>query len=109
MLFCSFELHDVDDEIDVFNSSLCNCDVCACETANELFVKLEQSKALPTLSSFVNFGYAGFGEDFDFTKKDQKPQATLPIISFDKKVFLAPADKAKFDGYLTLLIGMLSV
>jgi outer membrane protein TolC len=42
------------------------------ETANELFVKLEQSKALPTLKSFVNFGYAGFGENFDFMKKDQK-------------------------------------
>ena len=42
------------------------------ERANELLVKLEQSKALPTLSSFLNFGYAGFGEDFDFTKKEQK-------------------------------------
>jgi len=42
------------------------------ERANELLVKLEQSKALPTLSSFLNFGYAGFGENFDFTKKEQK-------------------------------------
>lgn len=42
------------------------------EKSNELFVKLEQSKALPTLSSFVNFGYAGFGQNFDFLKKEQK-------------------------------------
>jgi len=42
------------------------------EKSNELLMKLEQSKALPTLSSFVNFGYAGFAEDFDFLKKKQK-------------------------------------
>mgnify|MGYP000876317035 FL=1 len=42
------------------------------EKSNELLVKLEQSKALPSLSSFINFGYAGFGENFNFTKKDQK-------------------------------------
>ncbi len=42
------------------------------ERSNELLMKLEQSKALPTLKSFVNFGYAGFGENFDFLKKEQK-------------------------------------
>ena len=42
------------------------------EKATELLLKLEQSKALPTLSSFVNFGYAGFGQEFDFIKKEQK-------------------------------------
>ncbi|MDO9274379.1 MAG: TolC family protein, partial [Lutibacter sp.] len=42
------------------------------EKANELFVKLEQSRALPTLKSFVNFGYAGYGQEFDFMKKEQK-------------------------------------
>ncbi len=42
------------------------------EKASELLLKLEQSKALPTLSSFVNFGYAGFAQEFDFAKKDQK-------------------------------------
>lgn len=42
------------------------------ERANELFVKLEQSRALPSLSSFVNLGYVGFGQNFDFTKKEQK-------------------------------------
>ena len=42
------------------------------ERANELLVKLQQSKALPTLSSFLNFSYAGYGEQFNFLKKDQK-------------------------------------
>ncbi len=42
------------------------------ERSNELLMKLEQSKALPTLKSFVNFGYVGFGENFDFLKNDQK-------------------------------------
>ena len=42
------------------------------EKSNDLLVKLEQSKALPTLKSFVNFGYSGFAEDFDFLKKEQK-------------------------------------
>lgn len=42
------------------------------EKANELLVKLEQSRALPTLSSFVNLGYASFGQEFDFFKKEQK-------------------------------------
>jgi outer membrane protein TolC len=42
------------------------------EKANELLVKLEQSKALPSLSSFINFGYAGYGQSFDFAKKEQQ-------------------------------------
>jgi outer membrane protein TolC len=42
------------------------------EKSNELLVKLEQSKALPSLNSFVNFGYAGNGNQFDFLKKQQK-------------------------------------
>jgi outer membrane protein TolC len=42
------------------------------EKSNELLVKLEQSKALPSLSSFVNFDYGGFGNNFDFFKKEQQ-------------------------------------
>jgi outer membrane protein len=34
--------------------------------------KLQKSKALPTLSSNLNFGYNAFGEDFDFYYKNQK-------------------------------------
>ena len=42
------------------------------ERGNSLLVKLEQSKALPTLKSFVNFGYVGYGEQFNFFKKEQQ-------------------------------------
>ncbi|MGV6844909.1 MAG: TolC family protein [Lutibacter sp.] len=42
------------------------------EKSNELLVKLEQSKALPSISSFVNFAYSGYGDNFDFLKKQQK-------------------------------------
>jgi outer membrane protein TolC len=42
------------------------------EKSNELLVKLEQSRALPSLSSFVNFDYGGFGNNFDFFKKEQQ-------------------------------------
>ncbi|AMC11599.1 transporter [Lutibacter profundi] len=42
------------------------------EKSNELLVKLEQSKALPSLSSFVNFDYGGFGNNFNFLNKEQR-------------------------------------
>ena len=40
--------------------------------SKELLLKLEKSKALPTLSTFLNGGYSAFGNDFNFTNKDQK-------------------------------------
>ena len=40
--------------------------------AKELMLKLEKSKALPTLSTFINGGYSGYGDDFKFTSKEQK-------------------------------------
>lgn len=40
--------------------------------SKELLLKLEKSKALPRLSSFVNFGYAGNNDSFDFLKREQK-------------------------------------
>ncbi|PCH50856.1 MAG: transporter [Flavobacteriaceae bacterium] len=42
------------------------------EKSNELLVKLEQSKALPTISSFINFDYSGYGTNFNFLKKEQQ-------------------------------------
>jgi outer membrane protein TolC len=39
---------------------------------NELLLKLEKSKALPTLSAFVNGGYSGNANRFDFLKKSQQ-------------------------------------
>lgn len=58
------------------------------EKSNELLMKLEQSKALPSLSSFVNFGYAGFGENFDFLKKEQQWfDSSLLGISLEIPIF----------------------
>ena len=42
------------------------------KTSKELLLKLEKSKALPTLSTFINGGYSAFGDEFNFTSKDQK-------------------------------------
>lgn len=66
------------------------------ETANELLVKLEQSRALPTLKSFVNFGYAGYGQEFDFTKKKQKWfDSSMLGVSLDIPIFSSLARSSR--------------
>ncbi len=40
--------------------------------SKELLLKLEKSKALPSLSAFVNGGYSAFSDSFTFTDSDQK-------------------------------------
>lgn len=40
--------------------------------SKELLLKLERSKALPTLDAFLNGGYSGFGNEFNFAQKEQK-------------------------------------
>lgn len=40
--------------------------------AAEIFVKLEKSKALPSLTGFVNYGFQGFSETFTFFNQDQE-------------------------------------
>ncbi|MEZ4853279.1 TolC family protein [Flavobacterium sp.] len=40
--------------------------------SNELLVKLEKSKYLPSLGAQVNFGYNSFSNDFSFLQSDQK-------------------------------------
>ncbi len=42
------------------------------KTAKELLLKLEKSKALPTLNAFVNGSYTGNSEKFTFTNNSQK-------------------------------------
>lgn len=42
------------------------------EESNRLLLKLEKSKALPSLSANVNFGYNAFGNEFQFFNQDQK-------------------------------------
>jgi len=40
--------------------------------SKELLLKLEKTKALPSLSAFINGGYAGNNEQFDFLNKEQQ-------------------------------------
>lgn len=39
--------------------------------SKELLLKLEKSKALPTLNAFINGGYSAFSDSFSFAHKDQ--------------------------------------
>ncbi len=41
------------------------------KVSKELLLKLERSKALPTLNGFLNGGYSAFSDDFDFLDKEQ--------------------------------------
>ncbi len=66
------------------------------EKSNELLVKLEQSRALPSLSSFINFAYAGYGESFDFLKKDQKWfDSSLLGVSLEIPIFSSLARSSR--------------
>lgn len=42
------------------------------KTSKELLVKLEKSKALPSLISFLSGGYVSYSDDFTFMDSDQK-------------------------------------
>jgi len=42
------------------------------KVSQELLLKLEKSKSLPTLDAFLNGGYSGYSNSFSFTNKDQK-------------------------------------
>ncbi|WP_298118393.1 TolC family protein [Flavobacterium sp.] len=42
------------------------------QTSKELLLKLEKSKALPSLGAAVNFGYNAFGNEFQFFTSNQK-------------------------------------
>ena len=66
------------------------------EKSNELLIKLEQSRALPTLSSFINFGYAGFGQNFDFLKSEQQWfDSSLLGIKLNVPIFSSLARSAR--------------
>jgi outer membrane protein len=57
--------------------------------SKRLLIRLEQSKALPSLSAFINYGYSGFSNSFSFFESNQKWFAssqfgvslTIPIYS----------------------------
>ncbi|MBT8271685.1 MAG: TolC family protein [Flavobacteriaceae bacterium] len=40
--------------------------------SKELLVKLEKSKALPTIDAFINGGYDGYSNSFTFTQREQR-------------------------------------
>ena len=67
------------------------------EKSNELLVKLEQSKALPTLSSYVNLAYAGYGgNNFDFLKKEQEwYNSSLLGVSLNIPIFSSLARSSR--------------
>jgi len=40
--------------------------------SKELLVKLEKSKALPTINAFINGAYSGYSDQFTFTNKNER-------------------------------------
>ena len=56
--------------------------------SKRLLMKLEQSKALPTLSAFVNYGTQGYSESFSFLKSDQNwYNSSLLGVSLNVPIF----------------------
>lgn len=56
--------------------------------ANALLLKLEKSKALPTLNTFINGGYSAFDNGFNFTSGNQKWfGASLLGVSLNVPIF----------------------
>ena len=61
--------------------------------ANQLFIKLEKSKALPSLNAFLNYGLTANNEEFKFFNNNQKwfdssifgVQLNVPIFSSFKR------------------------
>lgn len=59
-------------------------------------VKLQKSRALPTLNSFANFGYAGYSESFTFHKKEQEWfDSSLLGVSLNVPIFSGLARSAR--------------
>ena len=69
----------------------------------ELMLKLEKSKALPTLNAFINGGYSGFSDSFSFAREDQNWfgsslfGATLSIPIFSSGMRSATTQRAKIN------------
>ena len=56
--------------------------------SKELLLKYEKSKALPTLNAFINGGYQGYGNNFNFTNKNQQWfGSSLFGVSMDIPIF----------------------
>ncbi len=64
--------------------------------AKELLLKLEKSKALPSLSAFINGGYAANSDTFTFTNSNQKWfGSSLFSVSLNVPIFSSGARNAK--------------
>ncbi len=78
---------------------------------NELKVKLEKSKALPSLNAFINGGYLAFEDDFSFFNNDQDWFGTsligvnlsIPIFSSGMRNASTQRAKINLDKSLTEL------
>lgn len=56
--------------------------------SSELLLKLEKSKALPRLNAFVNGGYTGYSNSFEFLQSDQQWfGSSLMGVSLDIPIF----------------------
>ena len=42
------------------------------KTSKELLIFYEKTKLLPTINAFINTGYSGYSDSFNFTDKNQK-------------------------------------
>ena len=59
-------------------------------------LKLEVAKFLPTVSGFVNFAYAGFGNDFNFFDKEQNWfDSSLVGVSLNLPIFSSMGKNAR--------------
>jgi len=64
--------------------------------SKELLLKLEKTKALPSLSAFINGGYTGNNEKFEFLSNDQKWFGTsLFGVSLNVPIFSSGQRSAK--------------
>jgi len=64
--------------------------------SKELLLKLEKTKALPSLSAFINGGYAGNSDKFDFLNKEQQWfGSSLLGVSLNVPIFSSGQRSAK--------------
>lgn len=64
--------------------------------SKELLLKLEKTKALPSLSAFINGGYAGNNEEFNFLTKEQRWFGSSLIgVSLNVPIFSSGQRSAK--------------
>ena len=64
--------------------------------SKRLLLRVEQSKAIPSLSAFINYGYSGFSDTFSFFDNNQNWFASSQFgISLDIPIFSSLSRKSK--------------